>query len=240
MALQGVYDDLIVVDPIAGTVISQNWPGLMNAAGTGLASATVNSFAFDPVAQDFVIGTRNGAIERWVGSQVARQIITGVGTNPTLTSNSVTGLAYMPFGSGSDTSYGAGCAGNDGWIPTDSSFGAPIAGDPNFKLGLFTINGGDPVLLLMDFQNTAIGAAPLPLDLAPFGAPGCRLLTGNLLTQLVLTTGTGSGAGRAVKPLPIPAFAVGFTLYRQWVELQLTPTNALGMVVSNARQMTVQ
>lgn len=239
LVLEGVYNDLIRVDPVNNTVVSAVWTGVLSTAGA-LQSATVNSFQYDPVARDFIIGTRNGAIERWVGTQQARQMITGVGSSATLTSNSVTGLAYIPFGSGIDESYGTGCPGNDNWTPTDSSFGAPIAGDPNFKLAVYSVNPGDPVLLLLDFQNVAIGSIPLPFDMTPIGAPGCQLLTGNLATRLALTTGSGSGNGRGVVPLPLPNSVLGLQLYRQWVELQLTPTNGLGLVTSNARRMVVQ
>jgi hypothetical protein len=240
LVLQGVYGDLLHIDPVAGTVVSAVWTGQLNAAGSGLASGTVNSAAFDPIAADWIVGTRYGSIEVWVHHQQAEQKIVGVGSNPTATANSITGLYYFPAGPGIDVSYGAGCPGNDGWTPTDSSFGAPYAGNASFRLALFSANPGDLAVLLVDFQNTVFGGVPLPIDLGVIGAPGCSLRTGNAITMFAVTSGTGSGGGRAIIPVALPASFAGLTIYRQWAELQVTPTNALGIVGSNARQMTVQ
>ncbi|MCA8978357.1 MAG: hypothetical protein KDC98_26750 [Planctomycetes bacterium] len=240
LVLQGVYGDLLRIDPALGTVVSSTWTGLLNAGGNALASGTVNSFSFDPVAQDWVVGTRYAAIERWVGDQQAENKILGVGTHPTLTSNSITGIQYFPEVGGVDTSYGGGCAGNDGWKPTDSSFGAPLAGNTAFRLGLFSANPGDLAVLLIDFQNAVIGSIPLPADLGTYGAPNCFIRTGNLISTFVVTSGTGSGGGQAFVSMPLPSWAVGLNFYRQWAELQLLPTNGLGLVVSNARHVVVQ
>lgn len=235
--LQGVYGELLSIDPVAGTITSQVWTGLYNAGGNALASGAVNSFSWDPVAQDWVVGTRNGSVERWVHNQQAESKILGVGST---TSASVTGIHYMAHATGSDVSYGAGCAGNANWIPTDSSFGPPAAGNSNFRLGLFGANPGDAVILAMGFQNVVFGGLLLPLDGTPFGAPGCFLRTDSVSTRFAIAGGSGAGQGQVTVPLPIPANVVGLTLYRQWIELQVTPTNALGIVVSNARQLTVQ
>lgn len=238
--LQGVYGDLLSIDPVAGAVTSQVWTGLYNAGGNALASGTVNSFSWDPVAQDWVVGSRSGSIERWVHNQQADNKILGVGSSATVTQNSVTGIHYMPHASGVDTSYGAGCAGNDNWIPTDSSFGPPIGGNSSFRFGLFAATPGDPVILAMSFQNVVFSGLPLPIDGTAFGAPGCFLRTDSMATRFAVATGTGPGQGQVTLPLAIPTNAVGITLYRQWIELQATPVNSLGIVVSNARQMTIQ
>jgi len=240
LVLQGVYGDLLRIDPVAGTVVSAVWTGVINAAGNALVSGTVNSFAFDPTAADWIVGTRYGSIEVWVHNQQAEQKLVGVGSNPTATSNSITGIYYFPAGAGIDVSYGAGCPGNDGWTPTDSSYGAPTAGNSGFRLALFSANPGDLAVLLVDFQNVVFGGVPLPIDLSVIGAPGCLLRTGNAINLFVVTSGTGSGGGRAIVPLALPTSFLGLTFYRQWAELQVTPTNALGIVGSNARQLTVQ
>ena len=200
----------------------------------------VDSFAFDPVAGDWIVGTREGTIERWVGDQQAEDKIVGLGTNPTATSNRVAGLHYFPVSTTpADVSYGLGCEGNEGWTPTDSSFGAPVAGSTGFRFGLFSANPGDLVVLLLDFQNVTIGGVPLPADLTGLGAPGCFVRTGNLFSQFLVTGGSGAGGGQATIPLALPANMTGLSFYRQWAELQATPTNGLGIVVSNARQLTV-
>jgi hypothetical protein len=141
---------------------------------------------------------------------------------------------------GIDYSYGAGCPGTAGWTPTDSSQGAPTSGNSAFKLAVWSCNPGDAVILAMDFQNATAGPYPLPHDMANFGAPGCFVRTGLASTQLLVTSGTGAGGGHAILALPIPLNVIGLTVYRQWFELQAMPTNALGIVVSNARALTVQ
>jgi hypothetical protein len=206
-----------------------------------LASASVNSFDWDPVTQDWIIGTRYGFMEVWVHAQQARKKIGGVGSNATATANSIAGIAHAPRTAGLDTSYGAGCQGYLSWEPTDSSFGAPSAGNNSFRLGLFSAEGGTAVILLIGLNNTQFGTVPLPFDLAPLGlTPNCFLRTDILLAIAAVTSGTGAGEGQAVIPLPIPVSAMGGSFYRQWVALQLTPTNPAGLVVSNARKVTVQ
>lgn len=241
LALAGVYGDLIYVDPVANTVVNSFWTGTLN--GTALGSGTINSFTWDPVARDWIIGTRSGSIERWVGAQQADNQITGVGS----ATASLTGIHHIPNTAGIDYSYGAGCVGNGsttpgstGWTPTDSSYGAPTGGNSSFRLAVHSCNGGDAVILAMDFQNVAVGPYLLPYDMASFGAPGCFARSGLASTQLFVTSGAGVGGGHAIRPLPIPVIVLGMTVYRQWFELQATPTNALGIVVSNARRLVVQ
>lgn len=240
LVLQGVYGELLWIDPAAGTVAAQVWTGVHNAGGNSLASGSVNSCSWDPVAQDWVVGTRNGTAERWVESGQANDKVPGLGSSATASQNSVGGIAHIPAIRGSDVSYGPGCRGTGNWYPIDSALGAPIAGSTTFKFGLFAANAGDNAALLIDFQNTQVGGTPLPVDLAVIGAPGCLLRAGNLVAIGVATTGAGEGSGSATIPFSLPSTAAGVTLYRQWVELQAVPTTPLGIVVSNARRMTIQ
>jgi hypothetical protein len=241
LALLGVYGDLLHIDPATAMVVRHDWTGTKNAGGNALASGSVNAFDWDPVAQDWIVSTRYGTLEVWVHDQQAERKISGVGSSSTPTSNSSTGMQYFPFPSGSDASYGPGCQGTGTWEPTDSSSGAPIAGNAAFRLGLYAAEGGDAVVLLLGLQNTVFGSYQLPLDLAFLGiTPSCFLRTDIRVTVPAVTTGTGPGEGQVTIPVPLPAGSQGTKIYRQWAARQSTPTNPAGVVVSNARVLTIQ
>lgn len=241
LVIQGVYGEVMKVDPATATVVSQVWTGVHNAAGTGIASRTVNSFDWDPIAQDWVIGTRDGFIDHWVGAGQAQRTVAGVGSSATPTQNSIGGLAHMPDIAGSDATYGGdGCPGTGNWLPVNSSQGAPLAGNANFRFGLTSANGGDSAVLFIDLQNVVLAGMPLPIDLVVIGAPNCWIRTGNMIAIGLPTAGAGEGQGTASLPLAIPAILAGTTLYHQWIVLQTVPTNPAGIVVSNARRMFIQ
>ena len=131
-----------------------------------------------------------------------------------------------------DYTNGAGCAGNGGFTPTDVGIGLPSPGNANFKVGLFSGTGGDKAALLIGLTNPN---APL----AGIGMPGCFLRSSISISVGVTLSGTGNGNGTAIINLPIPAGVSG-TVYRQWAEVNTTPVNALGIIMSNGRQMIIQ
>ena len=150
----------------------------------------------------------------------------------------VNGIAHIPAAPtlAKDTSYGGGCAGNNGFTLTDVSSGLPTSPNPAFQLGAYSGTGADlaAVLISGTEQNPAI-------DLAVIGMTGgCFLRIGNPVVTLAgPLTGAGFGAGSLRIPIPIPANLNG-VLYRQWAEVQVTKTNLLGVVVSNARKMEIK
>lgn len=240
LALLGVYGDLLLIDPFNATVVRHDWTGTKNAGGNALASGSNNGLAWDPVSQDWLVSTRSGSVERWVHEQQANNMITGVGSDPTPTSNSTTSIHHIPFTTGLDESYGEGCQGNLSWEPTDASFGVPQAGNSSFGVGLFSLEAGDTVLLLLGLQNTTAGAMPLPLDLGFLGSPNCFLRT-EILLELPAVAGAGAPGDASVRiATPLPPGTQGFTIYRQWAVFQNTATNPGGMVVSNARRLDIQ
>ena len=232
LMLQGVYGDYLLIDPATATVVRHDFAGFVGPTAT--TPNQVNSFAYDPRTKDWIVGSRDGHVERMVDGHSAEKIVPGVGSSATPTANSINGIAHIAATVGRDEAVGAGCPGNGGYTPTDVPRGLPVRGNASFAFAVYSGRGGDAGALL-------IGGTPLNIDLGVIGAPGCILRTDILVTFPVLLAGTGDGAGTATIPLPIPAGApVGAAFFHQWVELQGTPTNAAGLVLSNARLLTIE
>lgn len=66
---------------------------------------------------------------------------------------------------------------------------------------------------VVGISNTvALGVLPLPLDLTPFGIPGCDLLVSTEIIQPFFTDGTGSVS---IPAPPVSPLQIGLTLYGQ-------------------------
>jgi hypothetical protein len=89
--------------------------------------------------------------------------------------------------------------------------------------------------LAMGFQDQTFGTAPLPLDLTPFGSPGCFLrISADACTLLVGAAGTASWS----LAIPNANALVGLRFFQQ--ALSLDPGyNALGGVLTNSIVGTV-
>jgi hypothetical protein len=82
-------------------------------------------------------------------------------------------------------------------------------------------------------SNTSLGGAPLPLSLAPFGAPGC-FLNASVLASL-MTIADGNGVVRFEFTVPNSLF--GF-LQRSYFQIgTMTSANALGLVTTEALEI---
>ena len=75
------------------------------------------------------------------------------------------------------------------------------------------------------------GVGPLPFDLAPLGAPGCRVLVAPDVLQGV-TSVAADGRASAAIALPANPGISGFRIFAQWAAS--TTANALGLSLSNA------
>ncbi len=92
-----------------------------------------------------------------------------------------------------------------------------------------------PMFLFLGTSSTMIGTTPLPVNLGPFGAPGCFIYQSSDSSTFTVTG------------IPIP-FAVpnnnaylGFRLFSQALVLDLNPgANALGMVTTDMLPIVVQ
>lgn len=247
LAIAGVFGDLVVVDPdranghAAPKVLSHAFTGVQGSATT-TTSNLVNSFHYDPSCGDWVVGSRDGHVERWVDGHSAEKIIPNVGGGALPASNSVTGIHHLPVANHSDLTYGAGCPGPGGYTPTDVAVGAAVPGNAAFALALYSGTSAARVLLAIGLSNTVYNSSPLPMDLTPLGAPGCALRVAPVILLGAALGGTGSGAGMLTIPLALPAgLPKGIRIHRQWaMDMSAAPTNAAGFVLSNARTIWIQ
>ena len=125
--------------------------------------------------------------------------------------------------------YGSGCAGSLG-VPTLSAAGAarPVVGS-TFAVTLGNLPLGVAIMVL-GFSDTASGPFPLPLDLGPFGLPGCSLLAEVVASQLLF--GAGTSATWSIS-LPNDPSYLGTRFVNQGFVLD-PPANATGLTVTNA------
>lgn len=132
------------------------------------------------------------------------------------------------------TRFGRGCNNATGGDARIGFRGLPQHGG-SFTL---TVDGAEPAaigLLWLGLSSRSFGPLPLPLDLQPFGAPGCQLLV-SLDAQFV--TVLQSGSGSVVFPVPnLPALG-GMRLFAQWA--CTTTANALGLAPSDALQIRMR
>src|SRR5262245_7503242 len=116
------------------------------------------------------------------------------------------------------SAFGAGCPGSSGQIPRIATSGgnpSVLVGNPNFRLVLSKALPSAPIHLVLGVSNTVWVATgiPLPIDLAPFGLPGCPLL----VSLDFLFFGATTADGIASVPMPVPAIPslVGASVYFQ-------------------------
>ena len=102
---------------------------------------------------------------------------------------------------------------------------------------------GTPTALVIGDSSTNWGPIILPLDLMPFGAPGCRIYTSHSLT----IPGTNSNAttpygGRweFITELPMDPSLGGATLFMQFYNINdFNAANALNLSVSSGHSITI-
>ncbi len=118
---------------------------------------------------------------------------------------------------GQTPSFGSGCPGAGGFIPTISVQGCPTLGNPFFGATVGNALGGSLVVLILGASTTSWGPASLPLNLAFVGMPGCNLLVSGDVLYPAIAGGTGIGGGSASFALPIPMnpALVGGTVHLQ-------------------------
>ncbi|MCI0587945.1 MAG: hypothetical protein L0323_14025 [Planctomycetes bacterium] len=173
------------------------------------------------------------------GDAVSRQVSQGNPVATTADFGDTTGLITRVSYESLFAPFGAGCAGPGGYVPSiGSSGGAPTLGNSSFAITLANATGGGSAFLVLGASDVSWLGVPLPIDLAPFGGPGCPLLvSGDVLIPWPVS-GSGAGAGSASVPTPIPAnpSLAGGKVFVQWVPSEPI---AGGVRVSNAAAVTL-
>ncbi|MBM4061777.1 MAG: hypothetical protein FJ265_11885 [Planctomycetes bacterium] len=144
----------------------------------------------------------------------------------------------LPPVPGGFTFLGAGCSGplgTPGWAPPGDP---PRLGRP-FYSALHFVPGGapnaTPVVVVVGLDVPAWGGQPLPLSLAPFGAPGCRLFAE---PAFAMPLGTATNLALCVLPMPADTNALGLR-FRMQAILWVPGWNALGAIASDAMTGTI-
>jgi hypothetical protein len=123
------------------------------------------------------------------------------------------------------TKYGQGCLG----LKIDHQ-GSPVVGG-SFTATLTGAPWWGQAYLFLSTNNTDFYGLPVPLELTPFGAPGCQLLVGNSALYPVAASPTGTAA--QVIPIPSQSSFAGLNVYAQWAAA-IPWVGPLGLGLSDA------
>jgi PKD repeat protein len=128
--------------------------------------------------------------------------------------------------------FGAGCVGTLG-IPSNTAASQPRLGTTAaLVVDRLALNAA---FFLFGFSRTTSTLGPLPLDLAPFGAPGCPARVSPDATNLIFGS---ANAATLNFTIPNALSLVGVQFFTQ--ALSLDPTvNTLGGVLSDAAAMVI-
>ncbi|MFQ5505158.1 MAG: hypothetical protein ACE5F1_10220 [Planctomycetota bacterium] len=122
------------------------------------------------------------------------------------------------------------CVGSGGAVPLLSNRGVPSLGK-TFNIDLGGARASTGAVLNFGASKSKWGPFNLPLNLNPFGAPGCMLWSS---PDVMLGTGT-DGTGHATVLVPVPSSSIfsGRQFFNQWMVIDPT-VNRLKLVFSNA------
>jgi hypothetical protein len=138
--------------------------------------------------------------------------------------------------SGSITRGGAGCKDSGSTTNVLTYTGCPDLGT-TLSLELNTsVSATGPLFLVLGLSDQNWNGVLLPLDLGPFGAPGCS----NYVAHALVIGAPQPVNGRATVPFTIPSapHLFGGTAYTQFFHLDFA-ANALHLVTSDYLKLTI-
>jgi hypothetical protein len=190
----------------------------------------------------------NQPYHTWTYSDgVATQLMTSVAPEPraaaAMSYDSARGVVVLFGGSGaggfadtwefdlgpvaSFTSFGAGCLGSRGVPAIGTQLGSLPRIGTTFSVQATNLPMVGPAFFILGFSSTSYGGSPLPLSLAPLGAPGCSLsVSADVLFPVANVLGIAQWS-LTVPPIPGGQFFVQAVAFDP-------PANALGLTTSNA------
>jgi hypothetical protein len=135
---------------------------------------------------------------------------------------------------GAFVAFGTGCMGSIG-VPRLTPSGTPEVGQ-SVGFDLDQARRGSLATLSLGGSTTTFAGNPLPFDLAPLGAAGCRLLCDSLTSASVPTDSTGRAA--VSLPLPLSRAIIGARLHGQYLVVD-PPMNQRGLMTTDAATLTI-
>jgi hypothetical protein len=225
---QGIGSGLLSTDTGRNRVVGWVLGGLVSPQTVALAGATVtplalpagpsvryaSAMAYDPV-RDVHVFFGGGAY---------------IGGSATTLFGDTWELGLGPVAS--FTPQGTGCAGSRG-VPQLAALGGslPRVGQ-TFTMRTTNLPLGGPAFQLLGFSDVDYGGAPLPIDLALLGAPGCWLRTSIETAQPLLNV-----LGNATWSFVVPPL-LGATFYAQTAPFDLG-ANGLALTFSNGGRVVI-
>jgi hypothetical protein len=140
---------------------------------------------------------------------------------------------YAPTRPASWVAFGSGCSGSAG-VPVLAPLGLPWLGAP-FVQRIAPVPQNALALACLGVSRSQWNTTVLPLDLSPFGLPGCSLRVAPTVVLAVLGSGTVVDWTLQV---PNTAALAGVRAFAQVFVLD-APANAAGVVVSNAGEFVL-
>jgi hypothetical protein len=123
--------------------------------------------------------------------------------------------------------FGDGCATTDGLVPRIACSGVATIGT-DFTFYLSRVAPSSAAWLVLGTSNTIWNGMDLPLDLSPYGIPGCELAVAAdaIVPTTTYAVRAGEGVGALTLSIPNDVALQGTTHYGQWLvseALQNTP-----------------